>query len=157
MYYHDLSPCSYFSPELADKLVAVGWLEHEQAYTRGRVSEQFLDRLFELLVKPWNPVFLMGYAECSFCDLASYRLDYNAKTIIVGNLNLYVPGEGFLYVMPSLAVHYILAHGYAPPQEFCEAVLRCPPMRSSEYFQAIAANAPPRYSDIARKHLTGST
>jgi hypothetical protein len=44
--------------------------------------------------------------------------------------------------MPSLAAHYILAHGYAPPPQFCEAVLRCPPMRSKEYFEAIIANAP---------------
>jgi hypothetical protein len=58
--------------------------------------------------------------------------------------------------MPSLAAHYILAHGYAPPQEFCDAVLRCPPMRSPAYFQAIVANAPQRYADIARKQLAGS-
>lgn len=156
MHYHDLTPCSYFGPELADKLVAVGWLEHDYPYTQATASEQFLDKLFKLLANPWNPVFLLGYAACPFCELNSYQLDYSAKRIIVGNLNLYVPGEGFLYVMPSLAAHYILAHGYAPPPEFCDAVMRCPPMCSPEYFQAIAENAPQPYADAARKRLAAS-
>jgi hypothetical protein len=33
-----------------------------------------------------------------------------------------------------------LKHKYLPPQEFANAVLACPPPRSREYFQAIAAN-----------------
>jgi len=113
-----------------------------------------VDKLVELLVKPWAPMYLLGYADCPFCEDPSYSLTYKGITIAVGRLNLFVPGDGFLYVMPSLAAHYILSHGYAPPAEFQEAVLRCPPMGSKEYFQAIIANGPQRFADAARKELT---
>jgi hypothetical protein len=35
------------------------------------------------------------------------------------------------------------SHGYVPPEEFIEAVLDCPPMRSTEYLQALKSVAPP--------------
>ncbi len=38
-----------------------------------------------------------------------------------------------VYVAPSTIVHYIDAHGYAPPPAFCHAVFTCPPMRTMEY------------------------
>src|SRR5690349_7895399 len=112
MHYYDLAPCSYFGHELADRLVAVGWLDEPHPYPQGQVSELFIDKLVELLIKPWSPLYLMGYEECSFCDRCSYRMTYNAKTIGIGNLNLFVPGASFLYVMPSLAAHYVLEHNY---------------------------------------------
>ncbi len=150
MYYNDLAPCSYFGAELADKLIAVGWLDNEHPYTEGNLNDDTLDKLFELLVKPWNPMLLMGYAECGLCKIDINDLTYNDKTIRVGNLNLFIPGEGFLYVMPSLAAHYILAHNYAPPQEFCDAVMRCPPMGSDDYYRAVVANGPQRYADLIK-------
>jgi hypothetical protein len=33
-----------------------------------------------------------------------------------------VKGSGVVYAVPQLALHYIAAHGYLPPSEFCEAV-----------------------------------
>jgi hypothetical protein len=119
-------------------------LDEAHPYPQGQVSKAFLDKLFELLAKPWAPVYLLGYHDCPWCG-EDYTAIYNGRPAKVGALNLFVPGAGFLYVMPSLAAHYILAHGYAPPAEFQQAVLRCPPMRSPEYFAAIVANAPPRY------------
>jgi len=56
----------------------------------------------------------------------------------LGFSNVFVPGEGRLYVAPSLILHYIAEHGYAPPQEFQAAVLACPPMGSAEYLAAVA-------------------
>ena len=50
-------------------------------------------------------------------------------SILFGDMGVgrhYTTGEGLLYDMPSLAAHYILAHGYSPPAECCAAVLRCP-------------------------------
>jgi hypothetical protein len=45
-----------------------------------------------------------------------------------------------------MIAHYILAHNYAPPAEFCDAVLRCPPMSSPEYFEAIVKNGPASFT-----------
>jgi hypothetical protein len=50
---------------------------------------------------------------------------------------LFVPANGVIYVSPAMIVHYMNAHGYAPPEVFCRAVLACPPMRSMQYLKAI--------------------
>jgi hypothetical protein len=150
-YYPDLSLCTYFGKELADKLIAVGWLDKEHPYTMGVVSEDFIEKLLGFLIEPWAPGYLMGYEECPYCVLSSNKLTYHAMSIDVGALNLFVPGKGFLYVMPSLAAHYILTHSYMPPPQFQQAVLRCPPMRSREYFEAVAENAPQKYAEKVRK------
>jgi hypothetical protein len=154
-YFPDLSPCPYFGPAEEDKLVAVGWLEEAHAYTQGKVSEDVLDKLFDLLVRPWTPSYLMGYAGCPWCG-EGFSASCNDRLIDVGTLNLFVPDNGFLYVMPSLAAHYILSHNYLPPTQFQQAVLHCPPMRSKAYFEAIAAQGPQWFADIVRKkYLTG--
>jgi hypothetical protein len=156
-YFQDLSACTYFGKELADKLIAVGWLDKEHSYTTATVNEDFVDKLIGLLTEPWAPGYIMGYEECPFCALSSNKLTYKTMSIDVGALNLYVPGEGFLYVAPSLIAHYVLSHNYAPPQLFREAVLRCPPMRSQEYFKAIADNAPQKYADKVKKRYLSET
>jgi len=146
-YYPDLSPWSYFGAEEAPKLVSVGWLDSEHAIPNGEPDELFVDKLIDLLVKPWAPMYFLGYGDCPFCTLDSYGITYKDKKIVVGALNLFVPADGFLYADPSMIAHYILAHNYAPPAEFCDAVLRCPPMRSPEYFEAIIQHGPASFAE----------
>jgi hypothetical protein len=150
MHYDDLTPLTYFGEELADKLVAVGWLTHGHAHARGEVAEPVMRRLAELMRRPWAPSYFMGLEECTFCE-HEFGVARDA-----GGLNLFVPGDGFLYVMPELAKHYIQAHGYAPPAEFCDALLRCPPMGTPEYFRAFAECAPPEYARFARAKLAAA-
>jgi hypothetical protein len=69
----------------------------------------------------------MGYHECDLC--LSERKG--------GITNLFIPGDGFLYVCPELILHYINDHQYSPPVEFCEAVLACAPMNSSDYLKVV--------------------
>jgi hypothetical protein len=78
----------------------------------------------------------MGPHFCDFCRIST----------VGGVANLFIPGEGVLYVAPELIVHYVDAHEYAPPIEFQRAVLACPPMRSAAYFKAILANGPKGFS-----------
>ncbi len=145
-YYADLSPRPYFDSEMADNRVAVGWLDAAHPYAQGKVSESFLDKLIDLLVKPWAPMYLLGHAECLWWGVDD-DARYNGSSAVVGTPNLFVPGDGFLYAAPSMIAHYILAHTYAPPAEFCEAVLRCPPMRAPEYFEAIVQHGPASFAE----------
>jgi hypothetical protein len=154
----DLSPGSYFGAEEAPKLVSVGWLDGKYTIPNGESDELFMRKLIDVLVNPWALMHLLGFAECPFCTLDSHGITHKDKKIVVGALNLFVPDEGLLYVMPSLAAHYILTHGYRPPAVFCEAVLQCPPMSSRAYFEAIVANGPPRFAGmVKKKHLAEST
>ncbi len=141
-YYADLSPCEYFPFDAQGKLLAVGWLDRECPYPQGEVDDSFVAMLVELLVDPWQPAVAMGRHKCQFCRFsggpAAFQLD--ATTVTIGVANLFVPASGFIYVAPSLILHYIDAHGYAPPEQFQQAVMRCPPMKSMEYLKALLAN-----------------
>jgi len=58
------------------------------------------------------------------------------EKVPMGRTNLWVPGDGCVYVAPSLIAHYVREHRYKPPEAFVNAVLRCPPMHSEEYVKA---------------------
>jgi hypothetical protein len=127
----DLSPCDYFGAKLAPVLRAVGWLEAEQSFAQGKTDAGVVTRLEELLAGTWEPVSFDGFHICALCER-------EAQT---GARNLFVPGDGCVYVCPELVVHYIEAHGYRPPDEFCAAALACPAMGSPDYFAALRASS----------------
>jgi hypothetical protein len=126
LWFEDLSPCTYFPAEA--KLVAVGWLERGTPYSTGAVDRRVYDVLAEIRKNPWQPFACAGMHECDLCCFHP-----EAR----GAANLFIPANGNIYVCPELIVHYMNAHGYAPPSVFCNAVLACPPMRSMQYLKAI--------------------
>jgi hypothetical protein len=123
-------------------------------FVTGDVGEDVFERLCDLTQNPpqfgW-PVHagITRCKRCRFtggCDTAYRRAgsgggsqaSYTVYAVTQGVL--WVPGEGFLWLCDRTITHAIDAHGYCPPAEFCEAVLRCPPMRSMEYLKAVLAN-----------------
>ena len=125
----DLERCDYL-PVPSDGLVAIGWLGREAEYTRGAVTSEFVDKLKDLFVNPWQPVVSGGWHECDLCQ-------FNGPCF---NDNLFVPHEGKIYVAPEGIVHYIETHWYQPPAEFITAVKKCPDMNSMEYKKALLEN-----------------
>jgi hypothetical protein len=144
VHYPDLSPCDHFPFDSQGKVVAVGWLESGQPYRDEEISREFVERLAELSSNPWQPFVAMGVHQCGFCRLTGGpgSFPHGGSSIAIGVSNVFIPGDGFLYVAPSLILHYMDAHGYAPPDEFQAAVVRCPAMRSMEYLKAVLANGP---------------
>jgi hypothetical protein len=146
MHYPDLSPCTYLPFEAAGKLVAVGWLDPGMEYVRGEVGQEFVRKLLELLHDPWEPVVALGIHECGFCRLSggpsTFRFGRSGSEAILGASNVFVPADGFLFVAPSLIVHYMDSHEYSPPADFQQAVMACPPMRSMDYLKAVLKNGP---------------
>ena len=143
-YIPDLTPCTDFG-EGTGHLLAVGWVDRRHPVTRGTVEPAFVARLVELLMDPWQPPQTLGWHDCTFCRLTRGPgvFEYGGTRIFIGTSNVFVPGQGCLYIAPSLILHFMDSHGYVPPEEFIEAVLDCPPMRSPEYMQALKAVAPP--------------
>ena len=92
----------------------------------------------------WTPL-LATPAAIHFCDLCQFTgnsvANYTRHTgnkphypvSAASNMSVWVPVQGIIYVCPTNITHYIDVHGFLPPREFCEAVLRCPPMRTMEY------------------------
>ena len=134
-FYYDLAPCPYFG-KWEKSLTAVGWLENGYEFVKGAVSEDFFTALVGLCVEPWQPLAVAGRQPCPFCRLTGgpgeliYRM-----TVALGTANLFVPGGERVFVAPTMVVHYIDAHEYAPPPEFQEAVLQCLKMKSFTYLK----------------------
>jgi hypothetical protein len=127
-WFADLSPCSYFGREHSEFLRAVGWLERGHAFPTGTTDVSVYQRLLDLAKSPWEPMMFLGNHGCHLCQYEPGR---------IGRWNLFVPGDGVVYVCPDLITHYMNAHYYVPPQEFCQAVLNCPEMSSAQYFKAM--------------------
>jgi len=141
-WYADLSPCDYLGTAHTSHLKAVGWLAPTQPFTTGPVPPNVFRRLCELTQDPWAPFASAGCHDCEFCrftgggeaQYVGFRVSAKSGGI------LFVPGQGFLYVSPTSITHYIDGHGYRPPDEFAQAVLGCPPMRSVEYLTRVLNN-----------------
>ncbi len=140
--FEDLGPIDYFPVADASALRAIGWLGRGREFPRGEVSREFFEKLCALLIDPWQPMASAGISPCDLCQFSGGpgRLRVGEVTVALGSANLFVPGRGFIYVAPSLVAHYIDAHGYRPPEEFIEAVLSCPPMRSMDFKRLLLAN-----------------
>jgi hypothetical protein len=126
--YVDLEPCTYFGPQAVSVLRAVGWLE-AAGFPAGDTDRAVYKRLVELLSDPFQPVAVAGPHECTLCQFDGPR----------GAKNLFVPNDNVVYVCPELIGHYINAHSYRPPDEFCAAVLKCPDTATPEYRRMLLA------------------
>ena len=128
-YFPDLTPCTYFDPDFPP-LTAVGWLDAAHPFPIGDPGLNVFQRLQQLRQGRWRVIYWLGYHTCDLC-----RYDP-----ILGSRDIFIPGDGVTYVAPEGIIHYIGCHGYLPPEEFCEAVRRCPPPDTPEFFTAFHAN-----------------
>ena len=123
MWIEDLSPY-----EGSERMVAVGWLGRGHTYSVGEVPLAVYKKLAALLAEPGRSTASGLIQPCDLCVYEAER---------AGTMSLFVPGEQRVYVAPELIVHYLNAHRYQPPEEFCTAVLRCPRVGTPEYRQAL--------------------
>jgi len=110
---------------------AIGWLHPKHPYPQGEVPEDFLTRLKEHMVRwelssrdLWWYLFRGGH-DCEFCGQG------------YSHINVGIPWNGLLYVVPELVIHYIEDHGYSPPQEFISAVLAAPLPGTQEFREVV--------------------
>src|SRR6478735_3545578 len=112
-WFSDLSPLTYLGEEFAGALKAIGWPERGRDYPVGRTEPAIYRKLVALRHEPWQPAVSMGVHECDLCQ-------YEGEN---GSANIFIPANSFLYACPELITHYMMnAHGYLPPDDFCEAV-----------------------------------
>lgn len=123
----DLARVSYSN--LPGHVRAVGWLEHPHPYPRGPIEPEF-------------EAALRIQASCCFADMPSLGVYFCSLCEAEGRLGpdglssqdeLLIPAMSCLFEAPIWIVHYVLSHGYRPPDEFRRAVINCPPPESEEY------------------------
>lgn len=132
VYFPDQAECDYFGVECARQLRAVGWLSCDHDYPVGKSDKKVFDRLVVWSEAPWQPVVTVGVHSCDLCQFEG----------AVGSRILFVPDRNYAWICPELIGHYINAHRYQPPEEFCRAVLAAPEMKSMAYLKAIRDAAP---------------
>lgn len=122
VYYPDLSPYTYSRPSRL--MVNVGWLAIGHAIPQGSIDVGIRDQLVRLAREPEN--LMRGFHYCEFCDAESPLIattpDEPEKPAYLGSGEIHVDAGSVVYAAPTLVVHYIDAHAYLPPPEFCDAV-----------------------------------
>ena len=113
------------------RIRAIGWLEKEHQFSVAETSAAFRRRLAELAANWSRSSSACGWPVCAGLHLCSLCGE------VRGTGEFAVPGDEVLYVAPTLVAHYVETHGYCPPREFIEAVLRCPSFSSAEYAEAV--------------------
>ena len=143
-FYADLTPYRYwetdsqsYSPHRDEPwpglpVVNVGWLDADHPFRTGAIPAGLLARLEELA--RGRVLQTRGYHYCQLCirDLGGESdlrdLDPDTRNSLMDALpcesaEFRVKGSCVVYAVPQLALHYIAAHRYLPPAEFCDAVV----------------------------------
>jgi hypothetical protein len=120
-WFADLTPYTYLRTEPTNPpTLNVGWLAHGRDFAKGNVPQRFVTRIQELC-KYARTQQTRGLHPCELCPDEipwddSSRLS-SAEIRAVGD-------DGTRYAAPTLILHYVTAHGYAPPEAFIAALLR---------------------------------
>jgi hypothetical protein len=121
-----------FGEQLEPGLVAVGWLDAGFPYDRGKVPAEFIDRLREKCRNGINRT--RGLYRCTLCPRPSQpghgpplttTVHSPSGDFVVGSAEIRVEGSsGTRYASPDMIIHYVEAHGYLPPEDYIDGVLR---------------------------------
>ena len=106
-------------------MLHIGWLDSEHKYEKGIVDLNVIKKL--AAIHDREPTRLMrGVYQCRFCPLDRGWIYYkDSEHQLLGHAEIWVPNQDKtkIFAAPSLIIHYILEHGYKPPQEFIDAVI----------------------------------
>jgi len=139
MYFPDLELLRYDEgPFRAENwsapLLAVGWLEHPNAFPTGAIDDAVISKLKALVEQARGRMdSFLGMMDCTFCRAANLP----GPGPIWSQENVFIPGTNAVYVAPGGIIHYIEQHSYCPPSEFLQAVLQCPNLATRMYRDAI--------------------
>lgn len=139
MYFPDLGLLRYhegaFQAESwSAPLLAVGWLEHPNAFPTGVIDDAVISKLKALVEQARGRMdSFLGMMHCTFCRAANLP----GPGAIWSQENVFIPGTNAVYVAPGGILHYIEQHSYCPPPEFLKAVLQCPDLATPMYRDAI--------------------
>jgi|SRR5208283_380908 len=141
MYFRDLELLRYHEDAFRAEnwsapLLAVGWLEHPNAFPTGVIDDAVISKLKALVEQTrryQGANSFLGMMHCTFCRAANLP----GPGPIWSQENVFIPGTSAVYVAPGGIVHYIEQHSYCPPPEFLRAVRQCPDLATPMYRDAI--------------------
>ena len=120
-YYPDLTEYSYTKENQYTNTINVGWLDKDHHFSSGEVSQEFIDRLFNICCSP--VLKTRGWHPCPFCSSYPVNVQKKEKKLILGAAEIRVIWKNKIYASPDLIYHYVTSHQYRPPREYIDAVL----------------------------------
>jgi hypothetical protein len=133
----DLSPYDGCGDEaiLGFVPLAVGFLSRQRPFPTGKTPPDFAGRLLAFCLPEHTVCRANLPARCPLggCPprLPPVRHGDEEMELTAGEIR--VMGEEEIYAAPSLIYHYVVAHGYRPPDGFVEAVRHGPRPGSDEH------------------------
>ena len=133
-FFEDGTAYEYFPGQ--EPATNVGWLDEGHGYPMGPVPRAFVETLSGLCRVGVLPMRGVHYCDLctpkrerrSYADLVSTVVQSSAGDYYVGNAEIRVPrSNGVPYAAPNMVIHYVVVHGYCPPEGFIEAVLSLDP------------------------------
>nr|WSX47888.1 hypothetical protein OG409_02335 [Streptomyces sp. NBC_00974] len=110
--------------------IAVGWLARNREFSRGTTPAGFVEALIRIY-DGRRANGTRGFHLCEFCP-APGPLDgmpqtvYGDRALSLGSAEIRVPvsqAPRHMFAAPDLILHYVIEHGYLPPETFVDAVL----------------------------------
>ena len=132
-HFPDLTPYAYApSP---DPAFNVGWLDASAPFPTGPTPTAFHQKLLAYCRPQYVVRRYRGVQTCPFCagPQTVVQVGSGGEQITLGNGEIRVIGTEVVYAAPTLIYHYVVDHGYRPPQAFVEAVLAGPGPGSAEH------------------------
>jgi hypothetical protein len=125
--------------EIGAEPLAVGWLRRNRPYEKGNVPPGFLTQLLAFCHEPWTVCARPVAERCPLCGEHVPPIMDGDLPVVLGAAEIRVIGETEIYAAPTLIVHYVTAHDYAPPREFITAVMAGPPAGSAAHRALVRA------------------
>ncbi|QJE94616.1 hypothetical protein [Luteolibacter luteus] len=138
-YLRDGDHCCNLPHSTGIPLTAIGWLDPDHDYPRGKVSEGFFRQLCMHLGKPWQAPFAWaGFHHCELCQFSTSQSHFGGYSFqSTSSSEIFVPNGREIFVSPKNIAHYIDAHGYLPPDSFIDALGACPTQGSNAYLKLL--------------------
>lgn len=144
VWFADLTDYAYLDRIEYTACINVGWLDSAHSFSRGQVSRRFLGRLRDFCrvrVHEGESAHLCNLSECPGLR-GSDRAD-SAVMEQLGTAEIRVfARDSKVFAAPNLILHYVCDHGYKPPDEFIQAVLRGPRPTSNKYARQLLEHTP---------------
>jgi hypothetical protein len=132
MYFPELTPYEYGRTERQANVLNVGWLSKAHPFPSGPADDRLVAVLERLVASPVN--LYRGSHLCEFCPPPPMKMSPGGIPMLdplpgtTGNGEIRITASnGITYVAPILILHYVVAHGYLPPQEFVDAAINTMP------------------------------
>jgi hypothetical protein len=114
-----------YSGEADRSLVCAGWLAAGYRFRIGQTPTGFLDRLAWLCVNRTERAY-RGIHLCDLCidhDTDHVSILHGGKKHLLGMAEITVSTPSRSYAVPTLVMHYVVVHGYLPPDDLVAAVM----------------------------------